>query len=340
MRYGRERMKVRVLDLVVCPSCGGSLSVAEETVVEGDELLEGRLACAGCPRVHPIRGGVPRLLPENVHPEATETSSRFGDSWAEFDRLDSHYEQQFLGWIAPNRPEDFAGRVVLEGGCGKGRHSALVGQWGAKDVIATDLGPSVDVAFRNTRHLANVHVVQADLLALPVAEEAVDVAFSVGVLHHVTEPETAFRELVRRVRPGGRVIAWVYGRENNGWIIYGVNPVREVVTSRLPFRVVSALSLGPAALLWLASRGVYRPLSRPPLSKVGDRLFYRDYIDQLADFPFRELHCIVADHLAPGIAFYVRREEFESWFRSARLERVEISWHNRNSWRGTGFVRS
>jgi len=331
-------MRSRVLDLVACPSCGANLRVSEEALAEGDELLEGSLACAGCAKTFAVRAGVPRLLPETVHPEATETSGRFADSWATFDRIDEHYEKQFLGWIAPNEPEDFAGRVVLEGGCGKGRHSTLVAQWGAKDVIATDLGSAVEVAFRNTRHLPNVHVVQADLLSLPVPPTSVDVAFSVGVLHHVTEPESAFRELVRRVKPGGKVMAWVYGRENNGWIVHGINPIRSAVTSRVPFPVVNAMSVGPAALLWLASRGVYRPLSRGPMRRLGDRLFYRDYIEHLADFPFWELHCIVADHLAPGIAYYLRREEFEGWFERARLQSVQIGWHNQNSWRGTGVV--
>lgn len=331
-------MRRRILDLVVCPMCGGELAIAAETVVDGEEVMEGQLRCGACDRTYPIAAGVTRLLHDDVRPEATETSGRFGDSWATFDRIDAHYEEQFLGWIAPNQPDDFAGKVVLEGGCGKGRHSMLVGEWGAKDVIATDLGPSVEIAFRNTRHLRNVHVVQADLLALPVAPASVDVAFSVGVLHHVTDPEGAFRELVRRVRPGGKVIAWVYGRENNGWIVHGVNPVRSAVTSRLPFSMVNALSVGPAALLWLASRGVYRPLSRPPLRALGDKLFYRDYLNQLADFPFWELHCIVADHLAPGIAYYIRREEFEGWFDRAGLRSVLIGWHNQNSWRGTGVV--
>jgi len=35
-------------------------------------------------------------------------------------------------------------------------------------------------------------------------------------------------------------------------------------------------------------------------------------------------------------AFYIRREEGEDWFKAAKLERVEITARNRNSWRGTG----
>lgn len=268
-------------------------------------------------------------------PEGEATARRFGMAWTYFDRLHEHYEAQFLGWIAPNQPEDFAGLTVLEGGCGKGRHSALVAKWGAKDVIAVDLGFAVDVAFKNTRHLENVHVVQADLLQLPVAEGRVDLAFSVGVLHHIESPVEAFVELSKRVRSGGKVVAWVYGRENNGWIVHGVNPVREAITSRLPFDAVARISVVPAGLLWLASRAVYKPLGKGPLRAIGDRLFYHEYMKQLAEFPLWELHSIVADHLVPPIAHYVPHEEFVSWFDRAGLRDVTVTWHNQNSWRGT-----
>jgi len=350
-------MRPRALELVVCPSCRGSLEVEASTRREGDELLEGNLSCTGCGRDVPVRAGVPRFagaaagVPESAAepsvdagapPEAAgpghDTASRFGMAWTHFDRLHEHYEQQFLGWIAPNQPEDFEGLTVLEGGCGKGRHSALVAKWGAKDVVAVDLGFAVDVAFRNCRHLPNVHVVQADLLDLPVSERSVDLAFSVGVLHHTEAPRAAFEELAHRVRPGGKVVAWVYGRENNGWIVHGVNPVRKVLTSRLPFRAVSEISRVPAAVLWLLSRGVYKPLSRGAFKGIGDRLFYQPYMNQLAEFPLWELHSIVADHLVPPIAHYIPHDEFVSWFDYAGLVDVTVGWHNQNSWRGTGVV--
>jgi uncharacterized protein YbaR (Trm112 family)/protein-L-isoaspartate O-methyltransferase len=327
-------MRRRLLDLVVCPGCGGKLSL-DARVVDGDEIGEGTLVCTGCERRHPIERGIPRLLPDAsaVPSDAQRTVDRFGDQWNEFDFIGEHYEQQFLGWIAPNTPESFEGKVVLEGGCGKGRHSSIVAGWGAKDVIAIDLGSAVDAAHRNTRRHPNVHVVQADLFHLPVAPESVDIAFSVGVLHHTPEPEHCFRELVKTVKPGGRVVAWVYGRENNAWIIHGVNPLREAITSKLPHRWVYHLSKIPAALLFGIGRGVYHPLSS---TELGKKLYYQAYINHVTRFPWHEVHSIVHDHLTPPIAHYIPRDEFSSWFEG--LEQVEIGWHNENSWRGTGIV--
>lgn len=163
------RVRARLVELIVCPDCKGALSVASRQA-DGDEIIEGSLHCKACPREYPIHGGIPRLLPrpEVVSDAAQRTVDRFGEQWNEFDFLGPHYEQQFLGWISPNGPEAFQGKLVLEGGCGKGRHSALCAQWGAKDVLAVDLGSAVEAAYRNTRDYPNVHVIQADLFHLPV----------------------------------------------------------------------------------------------------------------------------------------------------------------------------
>ncbi|MEO1232581.1 MAG: methyltransferase domain-containing protein [Myxococcota bacterium] len=333
-------MRTRLLDLVVCPRCGDRLEVGAISARDGEEIVEGSLRSPGCGAEYPVRGGIPRLLPdpEQVPEDAQTTVERFGEQWNRFDFLGDHYEDQFLGWIRPNQPEVFEGQVVLEGGCGKGRHSALVAGWGAKDVLAIDLGSSVEAAYRNTRDFPNVHVVQADLFHLPVAARSVDVAFSVGVLHHTPDPKACFRQLEGAVRSGGRVIAWVYGRENNGWIIHGVNPVRENLTSKLPFRVVYELAKLPAAALIAVGRGIYQPLSKGPLQPVGERLFYAPYIRQISSFPFAEVHSIVHDHLTPRIAHYIPGPEFRSWFEEAGLREVGVEWHNQNSWRGTGVV--
>jgi uncharacterized protein YbaR (Trm112 family)/ubiquinone/menaquinone biosynthesis C-methylase UbiE len=339
--YRKSAMRARVVDLVVCPKCRGRLEV-RPGIVDGDEIASGTLICSACRAEYPIDGGVPRLLPpEEAIPEAARrTVTRFGDQWNEFDFIGPHYERQFLGWIAPNGPETFAGKIVLEGGCGKGRHSALAAKYGAKDVLAIDLGSAVEAAYRNTRLYPNVHVIQADLFHLPVAEQTVDVAFSIGVLHHTPDPKRCFMELVKRVRPGGKMIAWVYGRENNGWIVHAVSPVREAVTSRLPHKWVYQLAKVPAAMIYGLGKAVYKPLSFGPLEPIGKKLFYQQYINQITEFPFAEVHSIVHDHLTPPIAFYISRDEFEQWFAEAGLAEVLIGWHNQNSWRGTGTRRS
>ena len=62
----------------------------------------------------------------------------------------------------------------------------------------------------------------------------------------------------------------------------------------------------PAAMLYFASHAIYRPLSRPPLTAVGQRLFYQAYINALGLLPFRGAP-IVHDHLGPRLPLHSRR---------------------------------
>jgi SAM-dependent methyltransferase/uncharacterized protein YbaR (Trm112 family) len=323
-------MKPAALAFLGCPDCGAPLDLtAQESA--GDEVLTGALACAGCRQSWPIRQGVPRFEGVVSGVEG-RTAAAFAYEWTKYDELAARYRQQFLDWIHPLEPSSFRDQVVLEGGCGKGRHTALVAEFGARAVLAIDLSDAVDAAFTNTRHLANVHVIQADLTRPPV-RPVVDVAFSVGVLHHLPDPERGFRALVSRLQPGGLIAIWVYGREGNGWIVHGVTPIREHLTSHLPHGLVDWLAAALTVPLFAATRLLYAPTRGTALARV---LPYAPYLSYIASFPFREQRSIVFDHLIAPVAHYLRRAEVAEWFDRGGLTEVRIQAHNANSWRGSG----
>jgi SAM-dependent methyltransferase len=268
-----------------------------------------------------------------------EVAEGFGWEWNRFDELRPEYHQQFLDWIAPLGPDDFRGRVVLEGGCGKGRHARVVDGFGARELFALDLGSAVEAAYRNVGHLRSVHVIQGDIHHPPI-KRCADLAYSVGVLHHLPEPEAGFRALVDKVRDGGRVAVWVYGQEGNEWIVRFVDPLRTRVTSRLPRWILSELARPVGYAFAAAAKTVYRPLATGgPLARaIWERLFYRDYLTYVAELPFRELHTIVFDQLVTPVAHYLPRAEVERWFRDPRLGEVALAPHNGNSWRANARV--
>lgn len=325
-------MRERALKYLACPECGGELA-STEAQHAGDHIMTGTLICLHCSAGWPIRNGVPRFV-DSVDAVEGRTAAAFGYEWNRYAELADRYRAQFLDWIRPVEPSFFQDRVVLEGGCGKGRHTSLVAGFGARDVIGIDLGDAVDAAFANTRDLPNAHIVQADLKRPPV-KRVFDYAFSVGVLHHLPVPQEGFRSLVARVRPGGWISAWVYGREGNGWIVNLVSPVRERLTSRMPHAVLDVLSGLLTIPLFAATRLVYGPTGG---RVAGRRLPYGKYLSYIAPFPFREQRSIVFDHLVAPVAHYIPHDEFARWFRDAGLREVRIEPHNQNSWRGFARV--
>jgi SAM-dependent methyltransferase len=323
-------MRDSLLAYLRCPLCREKLALATEQR-EGPHIMHGSLGCSACQREYTIAGGVPRLLSRELPPDVAHTARNFGQSWRLWNQIDDErYRWQFLRWMQPLQPADFAGRLVLDMGCGKGRHMRVVAQFGAREVIGVDLSDAVDVAFANTREIEHAHVVQGDIFQMPVVHDF-DLGFSIGVLHHTPDPASAFAVLANQVRPGGTVACWVYGRENNGWIVHAVDPIRIGITSRLPSKVVHVLSYGLTSLLFAGTSLVYRPIE-----KLGIKPFYADYMRYLRDLGFGESQHIVYDHLIAPTAAYLPRAEVERWFDSAGIQTRSVSWVQQVSWAGVG----
>jgi SAM-dependent methyltransferase len=329
-------MKRRLLDYLRCPTCASELSL-ESRIVEDSEIIEGGLTCETCARSFPILRGVPRFANlQQLEADKAATAENFGWQWQHFVQGDELYADQMLGWLTPVKPDFFRDKVVLEGGCGKGRHTQLAAAWGAREVIGVDLSVAVETAFAATRKVENAHIIQADIYTLPLAK-AFDYAFSIGVLHHLPDPRAGFLSLASKVKTGGHISAWVYGAENNEWITRLVNPLREKFSSRINPSALLHLSKLPTVLLYLATKGVYGPLNRSTAgARVARHLFYNDYLNAISRFGWREQHTIVFDHLVAPTSYYIRREEFEEWWQQVDAKDVTITWHNKNSWAGFG----
>ncbi len=328
-------MRVEVLQWLQCPETNEPLELAPgaETASDG-HVMRGTLSTKGGKR-YDIVDGVPVLIPGSTTSLEKETADRFAEEWHRWSELRDYYEKQFLDWVAPVSKEDFKDKVVFEGGCGEGRHTHVVANMGVKAIVSVDLGTSAYVAFRNTRHLTNAHVVIGDLLQPPV-QRVFDLAFSVGVLHHLPDPRAGFLSLSSKVKPGGRVVFWVYGHENNEWITRFVDPVRKQLTARLDSNVLRALSAVPTAGLFGLIKVAYDKKRNPFVASLP----YGEYFASMHDFPFDELHSIVFDQLVTPVAYYLRGDEVRAWFEGKPFKDVEVRWHRKYSWTGTAQIPS
>ena len=249
-------------------------------------------------------------------PSALDTSTRFGFEWDRYRDFFPHYEEQFRGWVHPLQPADFVGLDVLDAGCGMGRNSYWAAQWGARSVTAIDEAELALAAARQV--LAGVEGASVEchsLYDLPFRERF-DLCFCVGVVHHLEWPRRAVERLRDTLRPGGRLVVWLYGREGNElWVRFF--QLAHPVLRRLPPRAVHALAYACSVPIHL--------LLKLPLP-------WSPYLSSVRRFPFAHLHKIVFDQLLPTLTHYYRRSEVEALFEGAGFGSVEIH-HNRGySW--------
>jgi SAM-dependent methyltransferase len=329
-------MKRRLLEDLLCPLSSEALQLANgdaDSDVESAELL-----CAGCGRGWEVRRGIPRLVPPDLIEQQQRTAAAFAFEWQHFAEMHPEYEAQFLDWIHPINQDFFRGKRVLDAGCGTGRHAYFAAQYGASEVVGLDLSEAVETARRVLSPLENAEVVQGDLLRPPLRTAAegggFDLVYSIGVLHHLTEPYEGFRSLLRLVRPGGTIAVWVYGYENNGFVRNVVEPLRRF-TTKVPPTLVRGLAWPLGGAFHGVAKGVYRPLDG---TAIGDALPLNQYMSSVANFSFRQNYSIVFDQLVAPTAAYIKGPELRSWFDENGLDDVLISHRHGNSWRGQGRV--
>src|SRR5262249_22926706 len=180
----------------------------------------------------------------------------FGTQWKLLGELTQVFREEFDSYLRPLTSAELKDMTVLDAGCGMGKFSIAAAEAGARTVIAVDLSEAVDVAHAYLQRIPAAHVVQASIYALPFRPRSFDFVFSIGVLHHLPDPEQGFRQLVPLVRAGGRALAWVYALEGNEFFVRWLDPWRARVFSRLPSVVNRAVATILAAPLWLLIRAL------------------------------------------------------------------------------------
>jgi SAM-dependent methyltransferase len=128
--------------------------------------------------------------------------------------------------------QDLEGKDVLDAGCGMGRYLRIAADSRANLVVGLDLSCAVVAARELTAGLPRVHIVRADLLRLPFKPESFDLIYSLGVLDHTPSPRAAFLALARLLKPGGRIVVWVYPRERP--VVEWIMDLQRAVSTRLP----------------------------------------------------------------------------------------------------------
>jgi SAM-dependent methyltransferase len=273
-------MNPDLIALLQCPRCRGPLEL------EGEPPRS--LACRLCSQTYPIIGDVPRLAGESY-------AASFGRQWNRYDVMRPEEDEATFRVKTGANPEDLAGRLVLDAGCGGGRYARLLGGRGAR-VVGVDLSSAVDKAAALCAGMPDVLIAQADLLDLPVAEGAFDLVYSIGVLHHTPDPRRAFAQIARRVKPGGRLAVWLYRRNTppQEWL----NSVLRALSTRLPAPVLEPLCVGLGAL-----GGV--PVLNRTLNKLAN----------FSNHPDRTLRiCDNFDWYAPRYQSHHTVDELRRWF--------------------------
>ncbi len=315
------------LDCLRCPATGQPLELVAERMGAAGQVETGRLNAPGG-RVYPIRGGVPRFVPQEAY------SGSFGFEWQRWPRVQFEAEnagqpmagatramwERITGW--PDA--DIRGRILADFGCGPGRVLDIVRGKGAR-AVGLDMSLAVEAARKNFRDDPEVLIVQGDLLQPPFAPGTFAAGFSFGVLHHTPDPAAGVAALARVIAPGGRIACSVYRRGG----FYDLPSVHR--TRRWQRRLAARLGHGPAvAYAYASAYGLYPlhgALYKLRLGRLAEWLYRNAWV--VVEFPDARWRVLdTFDAITPAIATCHAPEEVRAWLAAAGCVDIQPSQWN------------
>ena len=200
-----------------------------------------------------------------------ETVASFGDEWSRYDQSSMSYSEaseifmeyfSIFPWdMLPSNP------VGFDMGCGSGRWAKFVApKVGRLNCI--DPSSALDIARRNLIDFKNVEYIKASVSESGIPINSQDFGYSLGVLHHVPDTESAINSCVSILKPGAPLLIYLYyAFDNRGWVyrlLWRASDLVRRIICKLPSRFKHLVTDVIAAI-------VYFPLARLSLllDKVG-----------------------------------------------------------------------
>lgn len=260
-----------------------------------------------------------------------QAGSRTGPQAADQDRTKSTYALQWNRYriIRPDEdratfrnhtgltPHDLAGTVVLDAGCGMGRYLRVAAESPAALIVGLDLSLAVTAASDATRDHPQVAVVQGDLSRPPFPGGVFDHIYSLGVIDHTPNPEATFRSLAALLKPGGRIVVWVYPRENP--LVELVMNAQRLVSTRLPLALLEPLCRMMAPMGALKRRLTTSRIR--PIERLGVALHVATIGVSMHPDPEVRI-CDTLDWYAPQYLSRHAPEDVIAWFHRAGLDQI------------------
>ncbi len=217
--------------------------------------------------------------------------SHFGGEWKAFNYLDSDQlrdvSAQFAAYIQP-LPAGFLKPGTLEigdFGAGSGRWAHFFLEYASQLWLIEPGKESFEVLRQRFRNDSKVHLLNETVSENGVPAESLDLAVSLGVLHHLPDTQLGIQDICKKIKPGGYFLCYLYYALENKPLVYrmiwNISNSFRLGISKLPYfgrRVVCEIIAGliyfPFARFSRMVEAAGRSSKNIPLHHYKDMTFY------------------------------------------------------------------
>jgi len=172
-----------------------------------------------------------------------ESVNSFGNEWARFNSFNEHeivlIGNDYFDLVKSDilNPES---TVALDVGCGSGRWDKFLSER-VKFIEAIDPSKSAFIAANYLKEHKNIRVSQASVDNIPFPDNTFDFVFSLGVLHHLPDTESAITNCYNKLKSKGWFLIYLYyNLENRNFILKGLfytSSLMRILISRMPQKI-------------------------------------------------------------------------------------------------------
>lgn len=310
------------LALLRSPRTGNTLILRNETY-EGSRVRSGVLLDPIAGEEFPIVNFIPRFVPIDNYAKG------FGYQWTVHNRTQyddtSKFDASSSRFALETRwPARLDGEFILEIGSGSGRFTKEAIKSGAM-VVTCDFSIAVEANYLSNGAADNLLIVQASIFEMPFERGFYDKAFCFGVLQHTPDPERAFYELPKFVKPGGKIVSDIYIKDLTHWLLQPKYWIRPFTRGRNPEKLYRRIK-AYVDFMWPLCRLLRQiPVIGPALSW---KLLVADYSRELPSASEEILkewaYLDSMDMLSPMYDFPKTVREFRKWHTNAALIDIDV----------------
>ena len=162
-----------------------------------------------------------------------ESLNDFENQFAIDQKIDGYWGSSELlrDIVYPFKLDLIKNKIIAEIGAGSGRIVKQLSSFLPKKIYAIEPSKAIEVAKKNIKD-SEVEVLFKKIPGQMINfKNEIDYIFSLGVIHHIPEAEKVCKKIYDSLKPQGKFIVWLYGKEGNELYLFIFNNLRKITNN-------------------------------------------------------------------------------------------------------------